>query len=167
LNPTDACIGESKILQGSLKVIRLDNPGSFDAISYACGDPKCIGQILIDGKMVKITKNCHDDLRYLRDKLKVNSIWVDSISINAADKAEKSDQIPFMTQIHGTARRVYIWLGEPTEASSRTLHWLNDVSVPESALLSIRIGQYPKNMHPREIAKSLSILPDVVRASKW
>jgi hypothetical protein len=108
LNPADTCIGESKILQGSLKVIRLDDPGSFDAISYACGDPKCTDQILVDGKMVKITKNCHHSLRYLRDKLKVNSIWVDSISINAEDKAEKSDPNPFMTPIYGSARRVYI-----------------------------------------------------------
>ena len=164
LSPGDGYIGQTRVLKGSLETISLDSPGTFDAISYSCGNPKTTHQILVDWSIVRITKNCHDGLQYLRDELKVKTVWVDSISINAEDKTEKSDQIPLMTHIYGAARKVYIWLGKPTEASNRALDWLNDISLTRFTLLSVRIGQFPKNMHPREIAKAISILPDLTRA---
>jgi len=99
LNSTDACVDKSMMLHGSLEVIRLDYAKSFDAISYACGDPERSDRILIDRKIVKITKNCYNGLRCLRDKLNVNHLWVDSISINAEDEDEKSDQVHFMTNL--------------------------------------------------------------------
>ena len=168
LSESDACIDNQDILQGTLKQISLDSPEPFDAISYACGPPVYSECILIDGKKVFVTKNCRNALRHLRNQFGVRTVWVDAVCINSRDDNEKSGQIRLMTDIYGKARRVYIWLGEQSQdsATDRALDWLRDISMDRYPLLSVRLANFPKNMHPREVIKSLRIIPDVFRAGK-
>jgi hypothetical protein len=154
------------MLVGTLRTMSLDSPKAFDAISYACGEPKYDHQIFIDGKTIMVTKNCHDGLCHVRDQLGVSDVWVDAVSINAKDLDEKSKQLPLMTNIYGAARRVYIWLGKPSPACEQALDWLNDVSVTEHALLGARLALFPDLLRPGEIRKALPVFADVFRASK-
>jgi hypothetical protein len=144
----------------------LDSPKAFDAISYACGEPKYDSQIFIDGKTIMVTKNCHDGLCYLRDHQGVSDVWVDAVSINAKDLDEKNEQILLMTKIYGAARRVYIWLGMPSPACERALEWLNDASVTEHSLLGARLALFPDLLRLSELRKALPVFADVLRASK-
>lgn len=166
-------------MQGILESVSLERPGrAFDAISYACGGQRNSEHILVDGKRVGITRNCHDGLQHLRDNFGMNTIWVDAICI-APRKAEKGQQIPLMTEIYGKARKVYIWLGNDPSKSrvsgdsiseddvlERTLDWLQEISPAQYTLLSERPTNFPKNMQYREIIKAMRLLPQVIRASK-
>ncbi|KAI0183111.1 heterokaryon incompatibility protein-domain-containing protein [Xylaria flabelliformis] len=40
-------------------------------------------------------------------------LWVDFICINQADIEERQDQVQWMTEIYGNARRAHVWLGKP------------------------------------------------------
>jgi Heterokaryon incompatibility protein (HET) len=169
LRESDAFIGEEKTLQGTLKQISLDSCSEpFDAISYACGPAVYCECILIDGKKVLVTKNCHNALRHLRDQFGLRTVWVDAVCINERNDDEKSGQIRLMTSIYGKARKVYIWLGEHSEdsAADRALDWLQDISVYQLPLLGVRLSNFPKNMHPWEVIKLFGIIPDVIRASE-
>ena len=54
-------------LVGTLRTMSLDSPKAFDALSYACGEPKYDVPIFMDKKIIMVTKNCHDGLCHLRD----------------------------------------------------------------------------------------------------
>jgi hypothetical protein len=168
LESTCKKIGTKDILRGSLRTVLLAEPGSFDAISYACGGQSETEYILINGKPLAITENCRDGLRYLHGTHSVRTIWVDAVCI-APNAVDKATQIPLMTDIYGKSRTVYIWLGKPHPdgLSERGLNWLREASLNESPLLDVKLAQFPKNMHPREVAKAISILPRVLRGSKY
>src|SRR5271154_5613608 len=97
LNEPDACSGGEQILQGTLREIPVNSSEPFDAVSYACGPPVYHERILIDGKKVMITKNCHNALCHLRDEFGVRTVWVDAVCISQSDNNEKKDQIQLMT----------------------------------------------------------------------
>ncbi|KAI0858075.1 heterokaryon incompatibility protein-domain-containing protein [Xylaria cubensis] len=40
-------------------------------------------------------------------------LWVDFICINQANIEERQEQVQWMTEIYGNARRVHVWLGKP------------------------------------------------------
>ena len=153
-------------ISGTLRTMSLDRPEGFDAISYACGDPIYDHPICIDGKIILVTKNCHDGLRHLRDELGVRRVWVDAVSINAIDVDERNEQLRLMTRIYGAARRVYIWLGPATPACERALDWLNDTSITEHALLGARLALFPDFFRPSEIRRILPVFADMFRASE-
>jgi hypothetical protein len=166
LSPKERNEHEDTVLIGTLRTMSLDSPRSFDAISYACGEPIYDHQICVDGKVVMITKNCHDGLCFLRDQLKVSDVWVDAVSINAKDLVEKSEQIPLMTRIYGAARRVFIWLGPDSLDSDEALDWLNDASIGVHALLGARLALFPDVLRPSEIRNALPVFVDVLQGSK-
>ena len=167
LEKTDAVVDGQNLLRGILTTVDLDETGSFDALSYACGGQEATEYILIGDQKFKITQNCRDGLRHLRTTCNVRVVWVDSLCI-APDLEDKAVQLPLMTDIYGKAQTVYIWLGRPHPdgLSERGLNWLNDVSRNESPFLGVKLAQFPKNMLPREIAKTLGLLPRVLQASK-
>jgi hypothetical protein len=114
---------------------------------------------------VMVTENCRNALRHLRHEFGVRTVWVDAVCIDGGNAAERSDQLHLMT---GKARRVYVWLGEPSGpdgASDRALDWMQAVSVDKNPLLGVRPRNFPKNMHWRDIFKTFRITPDVFRAS--
>lgn len=157
---------QDTVISGTLRTLNLDCAEAFDAISYACGEPKYEHPILVDKRVILVTKNCYDGLRHLRDQLVVRDVWVDAVSINAADNDERNEQLRLMTRIYGAARRVYIWLGPATPVCERALVWLNDASVAEHALLGARVALFPDFFRPAEVKRILPVFADVFRASE-
>lgn len=80
-------------------------------------------------KRVKWRLENHDAIEKTTFKLdlKPPSIWIDAISINQKDNAEKSSQVNMMERIYSMASYAVAWLG-PTDANSErginTLHKL-------------------------------------------
>lgn len=60
---------------------------------------------------VPVTLNYFSALWHLRKKLGAFTIWVDAVSIDQSNEAEKATQIPLMREIFAVAQQVYVWLG--------------------------------------------------------
>jgi len=84
---------------------------SYDALSYAWGDPLITSPILLNGKRHHVTVNLEVALRYLRGT-EERTMWIDAICINQEDLREKNYQVLRMRSIYLNARAVVIWLGE-------------------------------------------------------
>ncbi|KAF2826116.1 hypothetical protein CC86DRAFT_276577, partial [Ophiobolus disseminans] len=106
----------------------LDDQPHFTALSYVWGnDPpthRCF-QLFVEceGAKLQVTANCHSALRHLRKKLGKMTIWVDAVCINQFDLAEKSQQIPLMSNIFSRAEIVYVWLGQGTPGTDRAMRF--------------------------------------------
>lgn len=98
----------------------LDDSPSYDALSYAWGDPEDTETIRLDNIDHQATKNLCSALQHLRSTADSIYIWIDALCINQLDGNEKSRQIPRMIDIYRGANRVVAWIGdyEPNEESS-------------------------------------------------
>lgn len=95
--------------------VAFGNRPKFEALSYMWGDVNQKGTVILNGLPYSIGKNLWDALRYLRrlnqhepDKL----FWVDALSINQEDVAERTRQVQLMGQIYFRASKVIVWLGD-------------------------------------------------------
>ena len=84
----------------------------FQALSYVWGDETITEEILLDGTKHHVTRNLYDALYYLRQRGDDMIYWIDALSINQYDIAERNDQLRMMGQIYFRASMVIIWLGQ-------------------------------------------------------
>jgi len=111
----------SSELHGKLIPVSLDKLPPFEALSYSWGAPVLSSTIICDGHALNITSNCEAALRRLRQPAKARLVWVDAICIDQTSVAERNQQVKYMGEIYGQARRVLVWLGESTERSEVAL----------------------------------------------
>jgi hypothetical protein len=100
--------------------------GSYDAISYTWGDAGGDHYALVDGKPLPLRYNIYRFLEHCRDtplrtRLK-RDMWIDAISINQNDHAEKSEQVAVMGSIYANAHQTVAWLVGASE--DMTITWL-------------------------------------------
>jgi hypothetical protein len=93
---------------------------SYDALSYAWGDPSNTLPISINSHTLKITRNLEAALRQLRLSDK-RVLWVDAVCINQAVPQEKSHQVSRMHEFYSNADKVIVWLGEASDRSDVAL----------------------------------------------
>ncbi|RYP61488.1 hypothetical protein DL770_009776 [Monosporascus sp. CRB-9-2] len=119
-------------LGGSLLEASLDSHPEYYALSYTWGDPTLSEEIIIDGKVFKITANCASALRRMLWGRFSRTIWVDSICINqcSAPEAleERSRQVAMMDEIYRHAVRVNVHLGEGNQATDAACKTLKSLS---------------------------------------
>ncbi|KAI0858235.1 heterokaryon incompatibility protein-domain-containing protein [Xylaria cubensis] len=139
-------------LAGRLRVVSLKDSPQISALSYVWGplsepDPDVLRVKLDNGGHIdlNITANCASALKDLTSIFGSLSIWVDAISINQDDDAEKASQILLMEEIY-TWAKVYVWLGPRSDASARTFqryrslktkHWLNMVALASATTADV------------------------------
>ncbi|KAF2200646.1 hypothetical protein GQ43DRAFT_472515 [Delitschia confertaspora ATCC 74209] len=108
-------------LQGSLKEASLDSAPEYQALSYTWGAPNFTEDIIIDGKLLKITPNCASALRRMLRGKADRLVWVDSICINQGSEPEaieeRSGQVGMMDEIYRLAVQVNVFLGDGDAAS--------------------------------------------------
>jgi len=95
-----------------LKETSIDNPRSYEALSYTWDSQACDRPVRCGGKLLYITLNAEAALRRLRLRDKARYIWIDAICINQASTAEKNIQVSMMAEIYSKATLVVVWLGE-------------------------------------------------------
>ncbi|KXH62762.1 hypothetical protein CNYM01_02520 [Colletotrichum nymphaeae SA-01] len=86
----------------------------YTALSYVWGDPSDTLPLHVDNHLFHATRNLHSALQHIRLFLKssqVAPLWIDAISINQADTAERSQQVSQMREIYTSANLVLTWLG--------------------------------------------------------
>ena len=102
----------------ALRTVSLMEHPVYETLSYAWGDPALNNEIVANGRVIKITKNLHTALRYLRKSDEPRVIWADGICINQSDLEERSSQVGMMGDVFQRGKELQIWLGEAEEIES-------------------------------------------------
>jgi len=95
----------------SIAEIDLERSPTYEALSYAWGDPSQRVALLCHGKDLHVTPNCESALRHLRQENGVRTLWVDAICINQSSMDDRNRQVRIMGDIYSKASLVLIWLG--------------------------------------------------------
>ncbi|KAF4968331.1 hypothetical protein FSARC_4277 [Fusarium sarcochroum] len=97
---------------------------SYQALSYAWGDPTKVKGILCNGQKVAVASNLHEALINLRHPQRARVFWIDALCINQDDFTERGQQVQKMRSIYAEARQVLVWLGQGTATSERAFQYL-------------------------------------------
>lgn len=100
-----------------LVIVSLDDNPKYTALSYVWGKAVELKPVTVNEQEFLITQNLDIAFRHLQYADFAPALWVDSVCINQADNAEKTDQVRRMGSIFGSASRVINWLGGTTQTS--------------------------------------------------
>jgi len=92
----------------------------YRAISYTWDGQVPDRYINCSGKKLAITRNCEAILRRMRTRTRL-LVWIDGICIDQLSMAEKSMQVPLMSEIYGRAYTVTVWFGDDASLGSSIL----------------------------------------------
>ena len=154
----------------ALRTVSLKQHPVYETLSYAWGDLALNNEIVANGGVIKITRNLHTALRYLRKTDGPRVIWADGVCINQSDLDERSSQVAMMGDIYQEGKGLQIWLGEAEEIESEfgrstppSDYWNceNDVKIFTQFLHSQRLM---KNLPPIASMGNPSIQPNVSSA---
>lgn len=81
-----------------------------------------------NGGSIRVTKNLHAALRSGHIHRLEGPLWVDAVSINQDDVAERSLQVGMMDKIYIQAESVLVWLGPKDESSEITIKLAQTIS---------------------------------------
>ncbi|KAL8753351.1 MAG: hypothetical protein Q9199_005103 [Rusavskia elegans] len=127
----------------SLHTVSLYDDPEYETLSYAWGAPILDHTVLVDGAALKVTKNLHNALRFLRrqkrpfagdedesssdnaskgeettpcrDPEASGVLWADAVCINQADYDERSSQVNIMGDVYRRGVRLHVWIGTTEE----------------------------------------------------
>lgn len=120
-------VGEISIETRLFNVELSSVESTYEALSYAWGtatDPKDLKFIHVNQIALSVTPNLHSALHALRNSDRPRIIWVDSICINQADLAERTQQVMLMAKIYAQAKRTVVYLGPSTRSSTEFFKFL-------------------------------------------
>lgn len=111
-------------------------PPDYEALSYAWGDRNDTETILVRNRKeassnsspLRITRNLHVALSNLRFTDRERILWIDAVSINQADEAEKTLQVALMKDIYKGASAVNVFLGPSSEGTDRAMEFIESAS---------------------------------------
>ncbi|KAJ2989710.1 hypothetical protein NUW58_g3329 [Xylaria curta] len=95
-----------------------ENTITYEAVSYTWGSQGKPYSINIQGERLNITFNLWCILHDLRLREKDRYLWIDAISINQNDVAERAHQVQRMRKIYGNAECVLFCLGVASTESA-------------------------------------------------
>lgn len=129
---------------------------SYEALSYTWGDPDDRQTVFIKShkheqpKELLVTSNCVSALRRLRYKDRPRILWIDTLSIDQSNLAERNHQVSLMAAIYSSAANVTIYLGEASQDSELAIDFIIECDKPSSDTNSL---SYPKS---EELVQALS-----------
>ncbi|KAK1687342.1 heterokaryon incompatibility protein-domain-containing protein [Colletotrichum godetiae] len=133
----------------------------YTALSYVWGDPSDTISVHVDNHLFHATKNLHSALQHIRLFLKppqLAPLWIDAISINQADIAERSHQVSHMREIYDSAELVLTWLGSDLGPGVTYLRELG-----EHALTVSRKSKEPPKLLPSHVKDRYTTIRETVR----
>lgn len=119
---------EQAEIQCSARVVQLSENPSYDAISHRWSDAALDKEILVDNKPVYVPSSTFVLLRHLRESDHDRCFWLDLLSIDQSNVAERNQQVALMGTIFSSAQRVIAWLGPEQEDVAEAFHLLNNFS---------------------------------------
>ncbi|KAK5691108.1 hypothetical protein LTR97_011760 [Elasticomyces elasticus] len=117
-------------IQCETSSFRRDEAPAYTALSYAWGpEDSTIYRIAVNGHCFYVRENLFLFLRRELDSLLAQScewLWIDAISIDQLNPAEKSHQVASMSQVYSNAVSVVVWLGPGDVDSDRAMQILDE-----------------------------------------
>jgi hypothetical protein len=117
-----------------LQNVHLSQDPNYVALSYTWGSPQKEKTIMVDEYPLLIPKNLYRLLQHIRKSMSLRAhwLWIDMLSIDQANLAERSKQVMMIPQIFGIAKRAVSWLGPAYGGSDDAMialskptdHWL-------------------------------------------
>ncbi|KAK5165128.1 uncharacterized protein LTR77_009225 [Saxophila tyrrhenica] len=99
----------------------------YNVLSYSPDDPKYedLKSIMLNGRSFMVPSTVHEALSAIVEHHRTNEgYWIDRVSINCGDPAERTEQLALMPTIFSHADRVLVWLGpedDQTEAAFKAM----------------------------------------------
>ena len=115
----------------SLSHVSLDVQPAYMALSYCWGSPQKSRSIHIDEQEFPVTENLYEALREVRSPTQPVAIWIDQISINQEDVAERNQEVLRMLDIYRGAAHVIVWLGPASDHTADAIEYLKKLSFYE------------------------------------
>ncbi|KAH8911197.1 HET-domain-containing protein [Coniochaeta sp. PMI_546] len=109
-----------------LEEFQLDSCPQFDAISYRWDQERELHDVLINGRIKRVSQNCKTAMS---DRLHVAygwgyrflHFWVDAVCIDQSNFQERNHQVSLMADIYKRAERTVVWLGDALDNSNFSL----------------------------------------------
>ncbi|KAF4993519.1 hypothetical protein FGRMN_6448 [Fusarium graminum] len=128
----------------SLRIVPLDNPPEYTAISYCWDDPTEVARIEFqNGDSLPLSRTLFDLFNSLKKKSSRFTLWIDAICINQENTSEKEVQVPLMGRIYSCAKEVLVWLG-------------NSDRITQDAFRFMRAGEADSQTRPDPVVRSSS-----------
>ena len=105
-------LSENGLTSCQLKTTAFARRPKYEALSYRWGDESTKKPILVNGIEMAVTTNLWAALQHFRTNPRGTPVWIDAVSINQSDVAERTRQIQIMPHIYTRASSVVVWLGE-------------------------------------------------------
>ncbi|KAF2228856.1 hypothetical protein EV356DRAFT_512152 [Viridothelium virens] len=113
---------ESKCITVRSSAVELDDMPRYSCLSYTWDGPrycdtddswtKSDQAIVLDDTNFCVRRNLHLAMLHLLAINETGPIWIDAISINQTDIAERTSQVSQMARIYSQAEAVTVWLGK-------------------------------------------------------
>ncbi|KXH29078.1 hypothetical protein CSIM01_02147 [Colletotrichum simmondsii] len=133
----------------------------YTALSYVWGDPSETIPLQVDNHLFHVTRNLHSALQHIRLFIKPSQVvplWIDAISINQADTAERSHQVSQMREIYTSADLVLTWLGADLASGLTYLRELGD-----HALAVSQTRKEPPKLLPSHVQDRYTTIRETVK----
>jgi hypothetical protein len=110
----------------------LENASPFEAVSYTWGPVPPSIPISVGSHSMLVTAAVDDFIFSRHSIVHTQYVWIDAICIDQQNMAEKTKQLPLMTEIYSRCSRVIVWLSPPADvkAAQRTRMLLHTLSNP-------------------------------------
>jgi hypothetical protein len=110
---------------GNFRVVPLDDPPEYTAISYCWDNSADIARIEFDnGDSLPLSQTLLDLFISLKEKSSKFTVWIDAICINQHDTAEKEFQVPLMGKIYSRSAEVLVWLGKSDDVTKNAFRFM-------------------------------------------
>jgi len=130
------------LIECTMGIVVLDKNVQYEALSYCWGDAKDKRLVSIqqpEGRFkLRVNRNLHTALRYLRLSNKPRLLWINAMCINQEDLIEQYQQVAMMRDIYRSSANTVIWLGEATAESNDALDLVSKIF--EVTLADDRLG---------------------------
>jgi hypothetical protein len=84
-------------------------------------------EIVLNGQRKKIRQNLAEAIRTMRNAEQISPLWIDAISINQDDVAERGRQVRRMGQIYDNACAVYSYIGPPDNDTEDVVNFMKEL----------------------------------------
>ncbi|OSS45162.1 hypothetical protein B5807_09092 [Epicoccum nigrum] len=97
----------------------------YEALSYTWEESHKPYNIVVNGRMMPVTRNLSMALRNLRYPHQDRILWIDAICIDQTNDKERGHQVGQMTAIYRKAEQVLVWLGLATPETNSIFDYMN------------------------------------------
>ncbi|PVH80369.1 hypothetical protein DL98DRAFT_203443 [Cadophora sp. DSE1049] len=116
---------QSDTIQCEFLVVNLDDlPCEYTAISYLWGSSEKPHKVCCDGLSIEVKASALSVLRMAASDDNIGYIWIDALSIDQNNNAEKAIQVRLMRDVYPAAKRTIAWLGEATPNTNEAMDFI-------------------------------------------